>query len=368
MSTTKQKHTLHLGIISLILVLLITAVSGCNFVQKIDYSVGLSEDGYYKDFQTKEEYAKVTEDIDLSMDKVINWAIFEHYGYQDEKTFWDEYVQSYLDNAGFSTRKTVQKDDIVNASITFTFNDKTEGFTDDYVLLAGLEGDAIADAVIGHNVGDEFDVEYRWPEDDPEYPAKDSVATVTITALSMADIASEEHITLIKDDLTQFFGQNIESFDDIKEALKPFLAESVAASYVTDVMRTSDLKVPEEYTEYEFQRLNLRIRQLGFTYKTYLDEIKKTDADVRLECEALARENIVSMQFAKDHDITVTEDDMKARFGDEYESYIEVQGRPYLTLNMLRSKVCDSIVYENEEYREIRDSGKAVEESQEGAE
>jgi ABC-type enterochelin transport system ATPase subunit len=107
--------------------------------------------------------------------------------------------------------------------------------------------------------------------------------------------------------------------------------------FLEDKLRYLDsIEVPAKYVDYEFIRLKYRLKQIGYTYKEYLSTSQMTDKDVREYCAIVARENYIAMLVCQNLDYEITNEDLKAYYGDNLDYVVSVQGEPYLRLNLMR--------------------------------
>lgn len=329
----------------LTVVVILTLFAGCNNKEeKIEnYSYGLNDDGFYINLDKYPHELPDFKKLSFTCEEVLKWGV-TYIQSSDQKTevkTIDDYVYLYgnellilLDLAG---KESVEEKDIVSASLEFYVDDKKlDQYDSTYQYEASKDGDSIVSSFIGHKAKDEYEVKYTFPKDDKEYANKEATVKVKINSITMPDpIKSgvvEKNLDKIKEHVEGV--TNVETF---LHALKPKLAISTLELFVSDYISNNiKLDVPEEYVEYEVHRLKYRLQQIGYTYEEYLDSVSMTDQEARDYCAMLATENYLSMLVAKKYNLSVTNKMMKDYYGNNLAYVAEVQGEPYMKLNILR--------------------------------
>ena len=337
----KIKRFLSLG---LVVAMVCSVFVGCSSDSKYEnYSYGIEDTGYYKNFdQYTFDAVPVLEDLKISHDEVLDWAVATSIENGSETvTDVDSYVREYataqLYLMGLGVKEVCEAGDHVTASLSFYIDDKKlEGFDSTDSYTAETEGDAIKTSFIGHAPNDTYDVEYTFPEDDADYPGKKAIVKITISSIVSKDPIAEGYVEKNIDTIAKYV-DGVTDAESYLAAMRPKAAESTLGNYMKDYLtKIEGVEPPEDYVEYEYYRLRSRLNQLGYTYKGYLEEAGLTEEDIMEYCKNVARENCIYLTICKRYETSVTIDDIKEYYGENYESIKEVQGHPYMKLKMFR--------------------------------
>ena len=178
-------------IVILLSVCLIFSLAGCKKEEqeKIQYSVGLDENGYYIGLDEKNLPTPDFTSVNISMENVLKHAMLalqeSGYAVNDIDTLLDSYIVSYLEYLEVNTKDVIEDTDVVYLSIAF-YKDGAimEDYTSESMMLAAdKDGDVIVSGIIGLHPNDEFDIQYTFDDDDEYHPgetvqAKGKILTV----------------------------------------------------------------------------------------------------------------------------------------------------------------------------------------------
>lgn len=330
------------------------SITACSKKDKIaEYSVGLDENGYYLNLDKYNFDVPDFNDATVSIDDVIKFSMetLKDNGYdiENEEEYLNAYIVSYLETLNVNNKEVVEDTDIV--TISFSFYDSDGNLMQDYVqdnMTIGAKkenGDPIEESVIGHKVGDKYEIEYKFEDDDKYNPGKTANVKIEVKAISYSDpIAAglvEENIEEIQKEFP-----DVTDAKSLREAIRPYVAQYNLTAYIETLLLSVSIKVPDEYTNYEFQRFLNRINQLGYTYEQYLKESEMTDLEVKNTCSRAAAENVISMLIFKNEGIEITQEVMDEKYGtdeEDYDYYVSMQGEPYMKLRIIRATALDII-------------------------
>ena len=316
-----------------------------------EYSVGLDENGYYLNLDKYNFDIPDFKGMEISVDNVINFAIeklkAEKYEIENETDFIDSYIVTYLQSIDVNKKDIAEETDIVTVSLNF-YDENGEimkDYTQDKMSIQiDQDGDSIVKSLIGHKVGDEYEVDYVFPDDDENIPGKKAKVKVKVLVIAYEDpIANgvfDKNIDKVKKDYPE-----VTDLNSFRKILRPIIAKENLNAYLEVLILNSDINVPDEFVNYEYQRLLKRLSQIGYDYKEYLTQSKLTDSEVKETCKKAAVENVISMLIFKDSKYEITEDKLQEAYGSEedisyYESY---QGKPYMKLRIIRATALDII-------------------------
>lgn len=213
------------------------------------------------------------------------------------------------------------------------------------------------DQIIGHKVGENFDIDVTFPEDysSEELSGKDAVFNITINGVYEQGEFTDE-----------FVAENLKAYASTVDEYRKYIEEknyeerldTYIANYLDENSTLS--KYPEKYlnqlkalkmysdqSSYEYMN-QMYVQMYGYGASSFLEymgmsqeqyDISVIDSAMKAEVSALARQAI-----AEKEGIRVTEDDMKSyveeTYGeDSYDSILESYGKPYIAQTTLDSLV-----------------------------
>lgn len=330
------------------------SITACSKKDKIaEYSVGLDENGYYLNLDKYNFDVPDFNDATVSIDDVIKFSMetLKDNGYdiESEEEYLNAYIVSYLETLNVNNKEVVEDTDIV--TISFSFYDSDGNLMQDYVqdnMTIGAKkenGDPIEESVIGHKVGDKYEVEYKFEDNDTHNPGKTANVKIEVKAISYSDPIAAGLVEKNIEEIQKEF-PNVTDAKSLREAIRPYVAQYNLTAYIETLLLSVSIKVPDEYTDYEFQRFLNRINQLGYTYEQYLKESEMTDLEVKNTCSRAAAENVISMLIFKNEGIEITQEIMDEKYGtdeEDYAYYVSMQGEPYMKLRIIRATALDII-------------------------
>lgn len=211
--------------------------------------------------------------------------------------------------------------------------------------------------IIGHKVGDNFDINVTFPEDysSAELAGKDAVFNITVNGIYEKGEFTDE-----------FVAENLKAYATTIDEYKQYLSDknydsrlhNYIDTYITDNSAVSkypdkylnQLKAIKKYSDQEsFEYMNKMYQQMyGYGYPNFraysgMDD-EEYETSVNESCEKEATKYLALQAIAENEGITVTEDDIRyfceQTYGEgSYESTLENYGRNYLAQKALQNLV-----------------------------
>ncbi|WP_297687638.1 trigger factor [uncultured Anaerococcus sp.] len=208
------------------------------------------------------------------------------------------------------------------------------GKAEDYDLVIGsntfIEG--FEDQIIGHKVGDKFEINVTFPEDyqAKEFQGKDAKFVVEINSIT------EKQLPELDDE----FAKDISEFDtleELKNNLKEKLADdkkSFAESQmqnqaVAALVEASEVSAPKSMVDreidFDLQNLDQRLQQMGLTLSQYI-EMTKMDINAirdqyREGAESRVKANLVIDEVAIKEGIEVSDEEKEEELKETAKNY-----------------------------------------------
>ncbi len=183
--------------------------------------------------------------------------------------------------------------------------------------------DTFEDQLVGKNAGDEVEVNVTFPA---EYHAADLAGKPAVFKVKINEIKTKE-----LPELNDEFAQDVSEFDTLEE-YKADIKKNLETQKENDAKRTkedeaigkivdkSKMDIPEAMIKTQCENMinefAQRIAQSGLSMEQYMQfsglTIEKLEEQVRPEAETRIKSSLVLEQIAKEENIDVTEDDIKA--------------------------------------------------------
>ena len=203
--------------------------------------------------------------------------------------------------------------------------------------------------LVGHQVGENFEIEVTFPEDyhNTELAGKDATFMITINYIKEPIAARDLTDAVVKEALGE---QGIETVAQFRESAEAYLSAELFGNYIyTEIFEKSTVnEVPQlaldlqgDYilTASEIQAINY-----GITLEEYLEamgmgsaeDFKAENAEV---IESAAKELCISQAIAQKEGFKITDADIKEYFGgQDYSVAEDLYGMPFLKFLVLQSK------------------------------
>ena len=211
------------------------------------------------------------------------------------------------------------------------------GKADNYELTlgAGQFIPGFEDQVVGHNVGDEFDVNVTFPED---YHAEELKGKPAVFKIKLHEIKMKE-LPTVDDE----FAKDVSEFDTLDEYRKDIekrlqeqknkAAESDIENQLVDaVIEKVQAEIPDEMVENEVDEVinsfAYRLQSQGLKLETYLKYTGQTTDDLRAQYKPQAERQVKVRlgleKIAQLEDLKPTEEETEA----EYQKLADAYGMP----------------------------------------
>ncbi len=321
--------------------------------ENFDYSDGLDENGYWSGIKAL-DYVTLPEDFGSIALKEADLTPTE-----DEVQYQVSNLLSQYSTTQQVTGRAAQSGDVANIDYTGTVDGVafTGGTATGYDLTLGSGSfiDGFEDQIIGHNVGDTFDVTVTFPDGygdstDAEgntitLSGKEAVFSVTLNSLS-------ESVTPELTD--EWVDTNFGTSDDLHtaDALRSYFNDALYANnyenaIVDYLMSNSTFKeLPGEITSYYIRMFLNYYNQYATAYGMDLNAFAQTqgytDADAMLAAsdsyfEHLAKQDLIFQAVAETESLAPTQEELD----DAESTYADTYGEKRARLNALQSCVLD---------------------------
>ena len=204
--------------------------------------------------------------------------------------------------------------------------------------------DTFEDQIVGHNAGDEFDVNVTFPT---EYHAAELAGKPAVFKVKLHEIKVKE-----LPELNDEFAQDVSEFDTLAE-YKADVRKHLEVEKENEAKRTkedeaiakiiekSEMEIPEAMIETQCENMvndfAQRIAQSGLTMEQYMQfsgmTLDKLKEQVRPEAEMRIKSSLVLEQIAKDENIEIADEEvdaeiekMAAQYGMEADKLKEYMG------------------------------------------
>ena len=323
--------------------------------EAFDYSDGLDENGYWSGIKAL-DYVTLPEDFGSIALKENDLTPTEDELQQQVDNLLNQYTSSQP-----VTGRSAQSGDVANIDYTGTVDGVafTGGTATGYDLTLGSGSfiDGFEDQIIGHNVGDTFDVTVTFPDGygdstDAEgntitLSGKEAVFSVTLNAITQSVVPT------LTDEWVE---TNFAASDDLHtaDALRQYFDSALYANNLDNaamdyLLTNSTFKeVPTQITSYYIRMFLNYHSQLATKYGMELDAYAQAkgyaDADAMLAdsdayFEHLAKQDLVMQAIAEQLDITPTQEQIDSANS----SYADTYGAQRSMLNALQLAVLDKV-------------------------
>ena len=320
--------------------------------QNFTYSQGLTAEGRWEGVRAL-DYVTLPEDFAAIPLKKADIEPTE----EDIQTQWDNLLESNRIQQPV-TGRAAEEGDIANIDYSGTVDGvvftggTAEGY--DLTLGSGTFIPGFEDQIVGHNIGDSFDVTVTFPDDYGDstdeagntitLSGKEAVFRVTLNSLAVSvlpeatDAWVEENFGASNDlhtvaELDQYFHDNLYT-SNLTNAVVDYLTENSQVSSIPDVVRNyqvcSQLSYYNSYASmFGYETLDEFLS--GFMGYDNADALlADTEQDVLNSCNQL----LIFQAVAESLDLAPTDAELEA-----YASYTESMGEGYVHLLALQDRV-----------------------------
>ena len=320
--------------------------------QNFTYSQGLTAEGRWEGVRAL-DYVTLPEDFAAIPLKKADIEPTE----EDIQSLWDNLLESNRIRQPV-TGRAAEEGDIANIDYSGTVDGVvfTGGTAEGYDLTLGSGAfiPGFEDQIVGHNIGDSFDVTVTFPDDYGDstdeagntitLSGKEAVFRVTLNSLAVSvlpeatDAWVEENFGASNDlhtvaELDQYFHDNLYT-SNLTNAVVDYLTENSQVSSIPDVVRNyqvcSQLSYYNSYASmFGYETLDEFLS--GFMGYDNADALlADTEQDVLNSCNQL----LIFQAVAESLDLAPTDAELEA-----YASYTETMGEGYVHLLALQDRV-----------------------------
>ncbi len=272
-----------------------------------------------------------------------------------DTTVTDEEIDAALESERQKNSRTVTVTDRPAANGDTAVID-FEGFVDG-VAFEGGKGenhplelgshsfiDTFEDQLVGHNAGDEVDVNVTFPE---QYQAADLAGKPALFKVKIHEIKAKE-LPELNDEFAQDVSE-CETLAEYKEEVKARLEKNKENEAkrtkedeaITKIIEKSEMEIPEAMIETQCENMinefAQRIAQSGLSMEQYMQfsgmTLDKLKEQVRPEAETRIKSSLVLEQIAKEENIEISDEEvdaeiekMAAQYGMEADKLKEYMG------------------------------------------
>ena len=306
-----------------------------------------------------------------------------------DTTVTDEEVEAALEKEQQKNSRTVTVTDRPVANGDTAVID-FEGFVDGIAFEGGKgENHTFEDQLVGHNAGDEVEVNVTFPE---KYQAADLAGKPAVFKVKINEIKAKE-----LPELNDEFASEVSEFDTLAE-YKEDLRKHLEVEKENEAKRTkedeaikkiidkSTMEIPEAMIETQCENMinefAQRIAQSGLSMEQYMQfsgmTIDGLKEQVRPEAETRIKSSLVLEQIAKEENIEVSEDEinaevekMAAQYGmeaDKLKEYLGEAEKESIKRDLSVTKAVDLIMENVKERAKAKTKKEKEAEAEEGTE
>lgn len=323
-------------------------------VEEPDFSAGLTEDGLFEDY-TASDY------VTLGTYKGIKVPA-------EEATVSDEDFEEYLDNLLADYIKTVdvtdravESGDTVNIDYVGSLDgvEFDGGTAEGYNLEIG-SGTFIPgfeDQIIGHEIGEEFDITVTFPDSYPsntDLEGQDTVFHITLNGIT-TEVTPEVDDAFVEENFPEY-----DSADAFLEGTRAERDRDLLKTYVwNQVLEDSTVdEIPEalidNYVEQQIKMYKYMASSYGMSYEDFLSYYGTTEEEFEESEREYANTDLTRMLIAQaiceQEDIKAEEGDAEEIFGYDADAMGEIYeycGKGYVSQVLLMEKVADFVADES---------------------
>ncbi len=325
-----------------------------------NYSAGLTKDGYFKNVTATEvitlpDYSKfempkaMTETTDDVVQAEIN-SVLSAYG-EEEKDTDAERLSALGDKVNINYVGSVD-------GVEFE-GGKADNF--DLTLGSGTFIPGFEDAVVGHKVGENFDINVTFPEDygaegteKAELNGKAAVFNITINHMYKT-ILPEFNDKFVEENYSDFYSSAQEMEDDYRKLI---IEDQMKLYAQTLLMEDCEVDIyPQEIIDfvegYMVANMEAQGAQYGFTAESMVGLYGYETVEEYLEAnkesiEAVSKSYLVYQAYAEKEGLTVSDEYLnnycKEAFGEQdYSDIIAYYGKPYMKFTLMANLILDDL-------------------------
>ncbi len=310
----------------------------------VEYSKGLNEEGQFDGYESSDLVSLCDyKNIQIPKDEVEPG---------DEEI--EEEIANLLNNYSVREGKVEDGDTVsINYVGTIDGEEFEGGSASNVSLIIGSHSfiDDFEEQIIDHEPGETFDVTVTFPEDyqTEEIAGKEAVFSVTVNY-----IVPELTDDFVAENFSE--GNGISTVKEFRKKVKETLRTSKKNTYVWEYLLTNSKfeTIPEDILE---ARLDVSVNIVRKQYRDYMgydDEQTLKAAGVtsmnelrelyQSDTENNIKNILIAGAIADECKLSVDEESLVKFLGEDYNSYYDVYGKPYVHAQVLISVVSDYIL------------------------
>ena len=250
----------------------------------------------------------------------------------------DEIIENerYKNSRLVSVERPAKLNDVVNINFDGYIDSKQfdGGKAENFDLTLGSKSfiDNFEDQIVSHKVGDEFDVNVKFPDDYQAENLKGKNATFKVKINEIKERVMPELNDEFISEISQF-----DKLDDYKEDLRKNLKEQadkasedqMTAKVVDEILDKTEINLSHLSEDYAVENyiddFNNRLYRSGMDLNTYLKYINKTYEDFEKDCKDVAVKNLkrtlLLEEIGKIENIEVTEETIEKEIENMAKAY-----------------------------------------------
>lgn len=324
-----------------------------------DYSQGLEDTGYMtdvtaSDFVELPEYKGVEiSEADAIPDQAtldaLMESILESYSTEEEMT---------------DTERLIEDTDVVNIDYSGSIDGELfdGGSAEGYDLDLGNSTfiDGFAEQIVGHKLGEEFDITVTFPdpyEMNPDLAGKEAIFHIKVNSVKTVTVP-ELTDDFVKENLKEQTG--CETAEDLKEYIKTNKQESMIMNYMWEYLKENSTvkEIPQNLYDvcYDYQDFSadLQAYQLNMTKEEMMELVSMSEDTLDEYTKSMAEEILIAQAVAEQENIQIDDAYLQETYGDELDSYLETYGTGYVKRSAILNKVAKvmadhAVIVENTE-------------------
>jgi len=277
-----------------------------------------------------------------------------------------DYLLSYYTETTENTTGVIEDGDTVNIDYVGSVDGvpfeggSTDGRGTDVTIGVTSYIDDFLEQLIGHEPGENFDIEVTFPDDygNEALSGQDAVFNITVNYL----IETEEPAwtdDFVAENLS--FDYGVETTGEMEAFISDILREAQITDYLDDYLmeQSQVLNYPSVMMNYQEKSLvnhfEATADSLGLTFEEYLtDNINLESVEELFELyieenSEIVKKNLVMQALAEDAGISVTDEDVSRYFIEymglqDYSDYETYFGMPYLKMTVMKQLVLNYIM------------------------
>ena len=287
-----------------------------------DYSQGLEDTGYMtdvtaSDFVELPEYKGVEiSEADAIPDQAtldaLMESILESYSTEEEMT---------------DTERLIEDTDVVNIDYSGSIDGELfdGGSAEGYDLDLGNSTfiDGFAEQIVGHKLGEEFDITVTFPdpyEMNPDLAGKEAIFHIKVNSVKTVTVP-ELTDDFVKENLKEQTG--CETAEDLKEYIKTNKQESMIMNYMWEYLKENSTvkEIPQNLYDvcYDYQDFSadLQAYQLNMTKEEMMELVSMSEDTLDEYTKSMAEEILIAQAVAEQENIQIDDAYLQETYGDE---------------------------------------------------